>query len=80
MCSSDLNTIAMQPLGHIAGIGAALVGSLAHTISLPPALLIGQCFNGTLLPLSGGFALLSMVAALVMHWADRPQTSGSPRK
>ncbi|MGI9421741.1 MAG: multidrug effflux MFS transporter, partial [Hyphomicrobiaceae bacterium] len=31
----NLNALAMEPLGHMAGLGAALVGSLATFISLP---------------------------------------------
>jgi DHA1 family bicyclomycin/chloramphenicol resistance-like MFS transporter len=66
----NLNTLAMEPLGHIAGVGAAVVGSLSTLISLLLGTLIGQSYNGTILPLVGGFALLSIASAGVMRWAE----------
>ena len=65
----NLNAQAMEPLGHIAGFGAAVVGSLSTLISLPLGIFIGRLFDGTVLPLAGGFALLAALAALCMHWA-----------
>jgi MFS transporter, DHA1 family, multidrug resistance protein len=67
----NLNAIAMQPLGHIAGVGAAVVGSLSSLIAVPPAIVIGRCYDGTTLPLISGFALLGLLSAGVMWWADR---------
>jgi MFS transporter, DHA1 family, multidrug resistance protein len=32
--------------------------------------LIGQSYNGTVLPLVGGFALLSLLSLGVMAWAE----------
>jgi DHA1 family bicyclomycin/chloramphenicol resistance-like MFS transporter len=66
----NLNTLAMEPLGHIAGIGAAVVGSLSTFIAVPLGIVIGQGYNGTVLPLVGGFAILSLLAMLVMRWAE----------
>jgi DHA1 family bicyclomycin/chloramphenicol resistance-like MFS transporter len=66
----NLNALAMEPLGHIAGMGAAVVGSLSTFISLLLGTLIGQSYNGTILPLVGGFALLSTTAIVVMRWVN----------
>ena len=60
----------MEPLGHIAGVGAAVVGSLSTLISMPLGTLVGQSYNDTILPLVGGFALLSAIARIAMHWAE----------
>jgi DHA1 family bicyclomycin/chloramphenicol resistance-like MFS transporter len=38
----NLNALAMEPLGHIAGLGAALIGSISTFISLPFGWLIGR--------------------------------------
>ena len=69
----------MEPLGHIAGVGAAVVGSLSTFISLCLGTFIGQSYNGTVLPLIGGFAIFSIMAILVMRWVNykeaAPQTS-----
>jgi len=66
----NINALAMEPLGHIAGVGAAVVGSLSTLISLFPGILIGQSYNGTVIPLIGGFALLSITAIGVMRWVE----------
>jgi len=67
----NLNALAMEPLGHIAGIGAAVVGSFSTLISAPLGALIGQLFDGTVLPLVGGFALLATLALSLMYWTER---------
>ncbi len=66
----NLNAIAMAPLGHIAGTGSAVVGSLSTFITVPLAILIGMSYNGTALPMIGGFAILSLLSILIMRWAD----------
>jgi DHA1 family bicyclomycin/chloramphenicol resistance-like MFS transporter len=66
----NLNAMAMQPLGHIAGTGAAIVGATSMLISLVLGTWIGQSYNGTVLPLVIGFAALSACAMLVSWWAE----------
>ncbi len=66
----NINALAMKPLGHIAGVGAAVVGSLSTFISLLLGTIIGQCYNATVLPLIGGFAIFSITAILVMRWVE----------
>lgn len=67
----NFNALAMEPLGHIAGTGAAVVGSLTTFLSLVFGLMIGQAYDGTVLPLIGGFAVLGVAALLVMAWTER---------
>ena len=64
------NSLAMEPLGHMAGIGAAIVGSLSTLISMPLGTIIGQSYNGTLIPLIVGMAVLTGLAILVVRWAE----------
>ena len=66
----NLNAIAMEPLGHIAGTGSAIVGSLSNLMAVPLAIVIGRGFNNTLTPLASGFALLSILTAMTMYWAN----------
>jgi DHA1 family bicyclomycin/chloramphenicol resistance-like MFS transporter len=66
----NLNARAMEPLGHIAGVGAAVVGALSTLLSAILGGLIGQSYNGTVLPLVGGFALLSILSMVVMAWVE----------
>ena len=78
----NLNALAMQPLGHIAGTGAAVVGATSMLISLAFGTWIGQSYNGTVLPLVIGFAALSACASLIAWWAEsgsqRPQDARIP--
>ena len=66
----NLNALAMEPLGHIAGIGAAIVGSLSTLISVLLGTVIGQSYNGTILPLVIGLAVLAWLSFLVVRWAE----------
>jgi DHA1 family bicyclomycin/chloramphenicol resistance-like MFS transporter len=66
----NFNSLAMQSVGHIAGVAAAVVGSLTTFISLALGTAIGQAYNGTVLPLVGGFALLGLGALGAMRWAE----------
>lgn len=64
----NLNAMAMEPLGHIAGIAAGFVGSLTWFIAMILGTLIGQSFDGTILPLVAGFSILGLASICVMHW------------
>lgn len=67
----NLNAIAMEPLGHLAGVGAAVVGSLATAISVPLGTLVGHAYDGTVLGLVGAFAVFPAGALAAMRWAAR---------
>ena len=66
----NLSALAMQPLGHIAGTGAAVVGATSMLISLALGTWIGQSYDGTVFPLVVGFAVLSACAILAAWWAE----------
>jgi DHA1 family bicyclomycin/chloramphenicol resistance-like MFS transporter len=71
----SLNTLAMAPLGHIAGSAAGIVGSIGWLIAAGLGTVIGQSFDGTLRPLIAGFAILAAMSFVTMRWARR-----SPRR
>lgn len=66
----NMNALAMEPLGHIAGIGAAVVGSLSTLISVLLGTMIGRSYNGTILPLVAGIAILTGLALVVERWVE----------
>jgi DHA1 family bicyclomycin/chloramphenicol resistance-like MFS transporter len=66
----NLHALAMEPLGSVAGIGAAVVGSLSTLISVILGVVISSAYDGTILPLVSGFALLSIGCLMVMGWTD----------
>ena len=67
----NLNSLAMEPLGHLAGTGAAVVGSLSTLISMPLGTMIGRSYNGTILPLIAGIAILTGISIFIVQWTDR---------
>lgn len=66
----NLNSLAMEPLGQVAGIGAAVVGALSTLISVLLGTLIGQSYNGTILPLVIGLGVLTSLSLGVVRWAE----------
>lgn len=67
----NLNALAMEPLGHVAGVGAAVVAALSSFISAPLGFVIGRSFDGTLYTQVGAFALFSIGSYTAMRWAAR---------
>lgn len=65
----NLNALAMEPMGHIAGIASAIIGALSSVISITSGTLIGQLFNHTLVPMIAGFLLLSLLALVAIFAA-----------
>lgn len=74
----NFNALALEQLGHIAGMAAAVVGTLTTLLSLVLGSLIGQAFDGTVLPLVGGFSLLGCLSTLVIRWAERGRDPDLP--
>ena len=66
----NLNAMAMEPLGHVAGLGSAVVGSLATFVSTIFGILVSAAYDGTVLPMVLGFALLGLCSLAVMHWTE----------
>ena len=67
----NLNALAMKPLGHMAGIGATVVGALSTLLFVFIGMAIGLSYNGTVFPLICGFFLSSILALAVLHWIER---------
>ncbi|MEE8364912.1 MAG: multidrug effflux MFS transporter [Gammaproteobacteria bacterium] len=67
----NLNALAMEPLGHIAGLGAAVVGSISTSVSVIFGVSVAAAYNGTVMPLVTGYALLSIVCLITMHWTEK---------
>lgn len=67
----NVNAIAMEPMGHVAGIASAIIGSVSSIIALVIGTAIGQAYNNTLIPVTCGFLVLSSLACITMYLADR---------
>ncbi len=71
MLFGNYNAIAMEPMGRIAGMAAAISGSLSTLVALVAGTWIGQLYNGTVIPLAGGFTALTIAAFFLTEWAER---------
>ena len=61
----NLRALAMEPLGHIAGIGAAINGFIATVMAVPIANYIGSFIKTSVLPLFIGFSIFGILSFLV---------------
>lgn len=68
----NLNAMALEPMGHMAGLASAFMGSLSTAISLCVGTVIGQLYDGTLMPIAMGFLALSTSAWLIMRRTAQP--------
>lgn len=70
LIGSNSASIALEPMGHIAGSAAALNGFIGSTAAAIIGAGLGQLYDGTTLPLAGGFAGLGAVALASAWWAE----------
>lgn len=63
----NLFSIGMVPLGHIAGVGSAVLGSTSTLIAAGLGGLIGQTFQGSVVPIVLGFAVLHAATYLIIR-------------
>ena len=61
----NLRSLAMQPLGHIAGIGAAINGFISTVMAVPIANYIGSFVSNSVLPLFIGFSVFGILSLLI---------------
>lgn len=66
----NLNALAMEPLGHIAGLGSAVVGSISTLISVVFGVIVADAYDNTVLPLVLGFAIFGLAGLLAMRWTE----------
>lgn len=71
MLFGNFNALAMEPLGHIAGIAAGVIGTCTTFLSALLGGTIGYVYDGTVNPVVGGFALLGFFSAITMLLAER---------
>lgn len=62
----NLNAIAMEPLGHVAGMAASVIGAVSTVLSVLLAVPVGLAFDGTPLPLAIGILAMAVIAFALM--------------
>jgi MFS transporter, DHA1 family, multidrug resistance protein len=66
MLFGTLNTLAVQPMGHIAGVATSVIASVQTLLSVVVGGVIGQCYDGTVMPLILGFALCGLSSLAII--------------
>lgn len=67
----NLNAIAMEPLGHVAGTAASVIGSATTLLAAMLGFLIGRAYDGSLLPISASFVILTTLSVVMtIKWKN----------
>lgn len=74
---SNFNSIAMEPLGHIAGTASSIQGFIQTLGGGVVGALIGQAFDGTVTPLAAGFCGVAALALVLVLIAERGRLFGT---
>ncbi|AWI82134.1 MFS transporter [Parazoarcus communis] len=70
--ASNLNTLAMEPLGHVAGTASSMIGFFSTVTGALIGLMVGHLFNGSVSPLVGAYVVLGSLALVTVYYTERP--------
>ena len=73
----NLRALAMQPIGHIAGIGAAITGFISTLMSVPISTYIGKFVTDSALPIFIGFSICSVLSMAILFYLKTRLKQGS---
>ncbi|MFD2552271.1 multidrug effflux MFS transporter [Bizionia sediminis] len=66
----NLRSLAMEPIGHIAGVGSAINGFFSTVMAVPIASFIGSFVTESVLPLFIGFSVCGILAVFLFYSAN----------
>jgi len=69
----NYNARALEPMGHIAGVAAAVTGCLSSAVGIAFGTPLGRAYDGTVSPIVAGFMLASFAALLCTELAEYRQ-------
>lgn len=67
----NFGALAMDPLGHVAGTASSVQGFVTTVVGALLGFFIGQHFDGTIVPITLGFALCGLVALAIVLVVER---------
>jgi DHA1 family bicyclomycin/chloramphenicol resistance-like MFS transporter len=67
----NFNTVAMTPMGHVAGTASAIIGTVSTAGGTLLGALFDRTFNSTITPLSIAFFTMGVTALAAVTWAER---------
>jgi DHA1 family bicyclomycin/chloramphenicol resistance-like MFS transporter len=65
----NLNSLAMQPVGHIAGVGAAFIGSFTSFLAVPIAVFVNHYLTDSIAPIAYGFLCFGALTFISVGFA-----------
>lgn len=68
---TNFTSLSMEPLGHVAGTAASVIGSLQTVVGGLIGAIIGYAYDGTIMPLALGLFVLSLMSVAVVLAAER---------
>jgi len=68
LTQGNITALSMEPLGAMAGIGAAITGCTSSLVAVVMAVSLGRYFDGTTLPLVLGFMMAAILSLLLFKW------------
>jgi len=71
LIAPNFNAMAMEPLGRIAGMASSFIGFYTTAVSAVLGWLVGQAFDGTVRPLTVGFAVMGALALVTVLLTER---------
>jgi DHA1 family bicyclomycin/chloramphenicol resistance-like MFS transporter len=71
LVASNFGSIAMGPLGHIAGTASSVQGFVTTFGGAVLGFLVGQCFDGTVVPLAVGSSVYGLLALTAIFVAEK---------
>lgn len=76
LVGSNTTTLAMEPLGAVAGTASAIFGFLQTVGGAALGALIGYIYDGTVIPVAAGFFVLSLIAIACVLIAENGRLFG----
>jgi DHA1 family bicyclomycin/chloramphenicol resistance-like MFS transporter len=71
LAGSNFGSMAMEPVGHMAGMASGVQGTIASLGGAAIGVLIGQSFDGTTVPVAAGFFIIGLLSLLVIFVTER---------
>ncbi len=64
----NLSSLSIQPLGHIAGLGASIIGAVSTLLSVPLSILIGHFYNHSVTPIVIGYLIVGVISIVILKF------------
>ena len=74
---ANLNTLAIEPLGHVAGTASSAIGFFSTVCGALLGFAVGQLFDGSVVPLTTAYIVFGLGALGIVMFSETPGGSGS---